>query len=230
MELAARRRRAVRRAVTYVLLALWAVIVLFPFYWMVLTSVKSYSAYSSERIPAFFTLSPTLQNYRDAFTAVPLGRYFLNTVIFTAVSYTHLDVYKRQLHLHAVAVIIVAQRTAAQQDVQRLAGDGLAQGLLALLRAQMGQQVGDHQLGLITLADADIHHGAVTQDHGAPQLQRNGDPLVLADAAVVMGLEAVSYTHLNIRLSIAVIKSSPCYYFAAQMVQNSFPRKCIILV
>ena len=83
VELAARRRRAVRRAVTYILLALWAVIVLFPFYWMVLTSVKSYSAYSSERIPAFFTLSPTLQNYRDAFTAVPLGRYFLNTVIFT---------------------------------------------------------------------------------------------------------------------------------------------------
>ena len=83
VELAARRRRAVRRAVTYVLLALWAVIVLFPFYWMVLTSVKSYSAYSSERIPAFFSLSPTLQNYRDAFTAVPLGRYFLNTVIFT---------------------------------------------------------------------------------------------------------------------------------------------------
>ena len=83
VELAARRRRAVRRAVTYVLLALWAVIVLFPFYWMVLTSVKSYSAYSSERIPAFFTLSPTLQNYRDAFTAVPLGRYFLTTVIFT---------------------------------------------------------------------------------------------------------------------------------------------------
>ena len=83
VELATRRRRAVRRAVTYVLLALWAVIVLFPFYWMVLTSVKSYSAYSAERIPAFFTLSPTLQNYRDAFTAVPLGRYFLNTVIFT---------------------------------------------------------------------------------------------------------------------------------------------------
>ena len=84
IELAARRRRAVRRAITYVLLALWAVIVLFPFYWMVLTSVKSYSAYSAERIPAFFTLSPTLQNYHDAFTAVPLGRYFLNTVIFTA--------------------------------------------------------------------------------------------------------------------------------------------------
>lgn len=83
IELAARRRRAVRRTVTYVLLALWAVIVLFPFYWMVLTSVKSYSAYSAERIPAFFTLSPTLQNYHDAFTAVPLARYFLNTLVFT---------------------------------------------------------------------------------------------------------------------------------------------------
>ena len=83
IELAARRRRAVRRAVTYVLLALWAVIVLFPFYWMVLTSVKSYSAYSAERIPAFFTLSPTPQNYHDAFTAVPLARYFLNTLVFT---------------------------------------------------------------------------------------------------------------------------------------------------
>jgi len=35
---------------------------------------------------------------------------------------------------------------------------------------------------------------------------------------------------MNIRLSIAVIKSSFCNYFAAKTVQNSFPRKCIILV
>ena len=83
IEKQARIRSRVRSTVVHILLSLWAVIVLFPFYWMVLTSVKSYSAYSSERIPAFFTLSPTLQNYRDAFTAVPLGRYFLNTVIFT---------------------------------------------------------------------------------------------------------------------------------------------------
>lgn len=79
------RKRAVS-AVTYVLLIFWALIVLFPFYWMVLTSVKSYSAYNSEYIPKFFTLSPTLQNYADAFTAVPLGRYFLNTLIFTVLT------------------------------------------------------------------------------------------------------------------------------------------------
>ena len=86
MEQAARTRRKALSAVTYVLLAFWAVIVLFPFYWMILTSVKSYSAYNSEYIPKFFTLSPTLQNYADAFTAVPLGRYFVNTIIFTVLT------------------------------------------------------------------------------------------------------------------------------------------------
>jgi multiple sugar transport system permease protein len=50
---------------------------------MVLTSIKSYSAYNSEYLPKFFTTSPTLQNYSDAFTSVPLGKYLLNTVIFT---------------------------------------------------------------------------------------------------------------------------------------------------
>lgn len=68
---------------TYAFLVLWALIVLFPFYWMVLTSVKDYGAYNAEYIPKFFTLSPTLQNYADAFTTVPLGRYLLNTLLFT---------------------------------------------------------------------------------------------------------------------------------------------------
>ena len=83
IEKSEKRHRRITHTLVYILLIFWALVVLFPFYWMVLTSVKSYSAYSSEHIPAFFTLSPTLQNYRDAFTAVPLGRYFLNTVIFT---------------------------------------------------------------------------------------------------------------------------------------------------
>ena len=82
----ARRREAIGKGVTYVLLTLWAILVLFPFYWMVLTSVKSYSAYNSEWIPKLYTLSPTLQNYADAFTQVPLGGYLLNTVIFTVIT------------------------------------------------------------------------------------------------------------------------------------------------
>ena len=79
-------RKKVFHAVDYFFLTVWAIIVLFPFYWMLLTSVKSYSTYNAEYIPQFFTLSPTFQNYVDAFTTVDLGRYFLNTLIFTVVT------------------------------------------------------------------------------------------------------------------------------------------------
>lgn len=71
------------KVITYIFLTFWGLVVLFPFYWMLLTSVKSYSAYNSEYIPKLFTLSPTLQNYVEAFTAVPLARYFVNTLFFT---------------------------------------------------------------------------------------------------------------------------------------------------
>ena len=71
------------RTLIYVFLAVWALIVLFPFYWMVLTSLKSFASYNSEYIPRFIATDPTLENYTSAFEAVPLARYFLNTLIFT---------------------------------------------------------------------------------------------------------------------------------------------------
>ena len=82
----ARTREGVRKGLTYFGLTLWAVAVLFPFYWMVLTSLKSYGSYNSEWIPKLYTLSPTLQNYLDAFTQVPLSGYFLNTILFTGIT------------------------------------------------------------------------------------------------------------------------------------------------
>ena len=48
MERSAKTKKMAGNAVTYVLLVFWALIVLFPFYWMILTSVKSYGAYNSE--------------------------------------------------------------------------------------------------------------------------------------------------------------------------------------
>lgn len=72
-----------RTAAVYTLLIFWALMVLFPFYWMLLTSVKSYGSYNAEYVPKLFTLNPTLSNYEEAFSAVPLGRYFVNTIIFT---------------------------------------------------------------------------------------------------------------------------------------------------
>ena len=79
-------RARIRSILLYTLLTLWAILVLFPFYWMILTSVKSYSTYNSEYIPSFFTLSPTLQNYVEAFTTVSLGRYLWNTFLFTVIT------------------------------------------------------------------------------------------------------------------------------------------------
>ena len=86
IEKQAKRQKRIQNTVIYFLLTLWALMVLFPFYWMILTSVKSYSAYSSEYIPKFYTTSPTMQNYMDAFTAVDLSRYLMNTLLFTVVT------------------------------------------------------------------------------------------------------------------------------------------------
>ena len=86
IEAAAKRKRRIRTFFIGLLLTLWAILVLFPFYWMLLTSVKSYGSYNSEYIPKLFTLHPTLENYASAFSQVPLARYFLNTLIFTVVT------------------------------------------------------------------------------------------------------------------------------------------------
>ena len=86
IEAAAKRKKRVRTFFIGLLLTLWAILVLFPFYWMLLTSVKSYGSYNSEYIPKLFTLYPTLENYASAFSQVPLARYFLNTLIFTVVT------------------------------------------------------------------------------------------------------------------------------------------------
>ena len=81
-----RLKQNIGKGITYFLLGVWALLVLFPFYWMVMTSFKSYSAYNGEFIPKIITLSPTVENYLEAFSAVPLARYFLNTVVFTIVT------------------------------------------------------------------------------------------------------------------------------------------------
>ncbi len=70
----------------YIMLTFWAVMVLFPFYYMILTSLKSQGAYNSEFTPKLYTLAPTLENFRTAFSAIPLGDYFVNTLIFTLIT------------------------------------------------------------------------------------------------------------------------------------------------
>ena len=75
--------KRVKKILTYIFLGIWAVVVLFPFYWMLLSSIKGYGEYNAETVPQFITLTPTLENYFIAFTSVPLVDYFINTLIFT---------------------------------------------------------------------------------------------------------------------------------------------------
>ena len=79
----ARRKKTVKRTVVYSVLTFWGLIVLFPFYYMILTAFKDYGDYNAEKIPQLITTNPTFNNFKEAFSAVPLADYFLNTLIFT---------------------------------------------------------------------------------------------------------------------------------------------------
>lgn len=84
------KRTAIKRKIgtgaVYTALAVWALIVLFPFYWMIITSLKSYGSYNSENVPTLFPTSPTFENYVKAFSDVPLGEYLINTLAFTLIT------------------------------------------------------------------------------------------------------------------------------------------------
>lgn len=74
--------KKLKSTLIYIFLSVWAVTVLFPFYWMILTSIKEYSSYNAEYIPKFFTENPTFENYTSAFTSVNFAGYLVNTLFF----------------------------------------------------------------------------------------------------------------------------------------------------
>ena len=113
-------RKTLLSVFSYILLVFWALMVLFPFYWMILTSLKGYGAYNSEHIPQFITLSPTLENYETAFTAVPLGQYFLNTLIFTVAT-------------TALMLVVIVLAAFAFARLQFRGKNALFAGFLALM-------------------------------------------------------------------------------------------------
>ncbi len=82
------RQRAVGvlvQVLLYAFLLLMALIVLFPFYWMVISSLKTLDEYRMS-VPTFFPRRVMLSNYADAFTTANLGRLFLNTMYVGIVS------------------------------------------------------------------------------------------------------------------------------------------------
>ena len=77
--------KATVKTFTYAFLILMAVIVLFPFYWMIISSLKSLDEYRLN-VPTFWPKRILLSNYLDAFTTASLGRLFYNTLIVGVVS------------------------------------------------------------------------------------------------------------------------------------------------
>lgn len=70
---------------TYAFLLIMALIVLFPFYWMIISSLKTLAEYRLN-VPTFWPQKIMLSNYVEAFTTASLGRLFYNTMIVGVVS------------------------------------------------------------------------------------------------------------------------------------------------
>ena len=70
---------------TYAFLLIMALIVLFPFYWMIISSLKSLEEYRLN-VPTFFPRQILFSNYAEAFTTASLGRLFYNTMLVGVVS------------------------------------------------------------------------------------------------------------------------------------------------
>ena len=77
--------RIIGKALIYLFLAVMAVSILFPFYWMINSSLKSLEEYRLS-MPTFWPRHSLWTNYRDAFTTAQLGRLFLNTLYVGVVS------------------------------------------------------------------------------------------------------------------------------------------------
>ena len=73
------------KVLVYVFLLLMGVIVLFPFYWMIVSSLKTLEEYRMS-VPTFFPRKIMFINYASAFTTANLGRLFLNTLYVGIVS------------------------------------------------------------------------------------------------------------------------------------------------
>ena len=73
------------KLLTYGFLIVMALIILFPFYWMIISSLKSEAEYR-QTIPTFWPQRLIFFNYVDAFNTANLGNLFMNTLFVGVVS------------------------------------------------------------------------------------------------------------------------------------------------
>ena len=127
---------------------------------------------------------------------------FGHTVLLVQIGHNH------QFYLigcGSLLAVLFKIRGSGDQDIQTLTGECLAERLGILILCQVGQKIGDAEYGIArVVADAHIHALAVCLDHGAVQGQGHGDPLILTDTAVVVGLEIAQTVALVQRMLFQV--------------------------
>jgi putative chitobiose transport system permease protein len=101
-----RPRRLVRRSSEaifwYALLTFMAAITVFPFLWMLLTSLKGTADPIFSVPPQLLPSDPTLANYERVLSLLPIGSYFLNSII-VALAVTTLNVLVSALAAYPLA-------------------------------------------------------------------------------------------------------------------------------
>ena len=111
----------------------------------------------------------------------------------------------QDVELHELGLLLTLEGKGADEDVQVLALDGIGQGAFLLFLREVRQEIGDDELR-VALVLADVHGDgrAVALDDDAVEGQRDGGPLVLLDAAVVVGLEEREFLLLIERVRFEV--------------------------
>ena len=98
-----RRRRHIPQTIFwYVLLSALAVIMVFPFAWILLTSIKGTADPIFSTPPQFIPRQPTLDNYAKVWDALPIPSFYFNSVV-SAVSVTVLNVLVASLAAYPLA-------------------------------------------------------------------------------------------------------------------------------
>ena len=78
--LAIRYLRSVDRLLLFLFLLALAVLAVFPFYWMVIGSIMTPAELFSS-VPRLWPSEPDTNSYKRIFSLVPLGRYFMNSLV-----------------------------------------------------------------------------------------------------------------------------------------------------
>ena len=76
----------IKKVVIYSLLSFWAIMILFPFYWMIMTSFKSFMEYNAEATPSLLIRKFTFENYQIAWTQVKMMRFMINTTLYAVIT------------------------------------------------------------------------------------------------------------------------------------------------